>query len=334
MKRWKKALLGCGGALVAIPVILAGVVFLFFPKSAPASAERVPRDAATLRRGEYLFRHVADCGGCHSHHDETRFGLPILGTPGRGFGLKRGGVAFGGAKLPGLYASNITPHPEHGIGRWTDGEILRAIREGVSRDGRPLFMAMPYSNYREMSDEDARAIVAYMRTMTPAADVVPASSVGFPLVVIQRFVPRPLEGPVRAPPRSNRVAYGRYLSTLASCIECHTQRDDRGDMRMDLFLAGGRPFEEPGVMHARSANLTPDPETGMQMTEEQFVSLFHSFREMAAGHAEIPQVERGKSTPMPWFAFADMEADDLRAIYAYLRTVRPIRHRVSTGVRR
>lgn len=333
MARWKKVALGCGCLVVGLPLMAIGAVFLLFPKTAPASSVRVPRDAATVRRGEYLYRHVADCEGCHSHRDETRFGMPILGVPGRGFGTKQGVRNFPADELTGLFVPNITPHPEHGIGGWSDGEILRAIREGVAANGRPLFMVMPYSNYREMSDEDAYAIVAYMRSLPSAPDVVPESSVGFPLVMIQRFPPRPLDGPVRAPPRTDRVAYGRYLATIASCIECHTPRVG-GERQMHLFLAGGQPFRAADVIDVRSANLTPDPQTGLRMTEEQFVSLFQSFRDMSLGHAEIPTVERGRNTVMPWLAYGAMEEDDLRAIYAYLASVPAIRHRVATGIQR
>ena len=136
------AVLGAGGALAYLT--------LRQPASAPPRAGSVPMTPERIARGKYLFENLADCGGCHSAHDETRFGRPVL--PG---GTARGFVFPASMGLPGVVtAPNLTPDKETGLGLWTDGEKIRAIREGISKDGRGLFPMMPYETYREMSDED------------------------------------------------------------------------------------------------------------------------------------------------------------------------------------
>src|SRR5512135_127846 len=153
MKRLMKGLVLVVCALAVL--VGAAIVYLAVkrPAQRPASAEKIEATPARLARGEYLALHVVDCLLCHSDVRFERFGLPrVPGTEGKGgFGFGR---SFG---VPGVvYARNITPDPETGLGRWTDGEILRAIREGVDRNGNALFPMMPYASYHEMADEDAR----------------------------------------------------------------------------------------------------------------------------------------------------------------------------------
>ncbi len=83
--------------------------------------------------------------------------------------------------LPGqIFAANITPDKETGIGNWTDGEKIRAIREGISKDGHMLFPMMPYPNYRFLSDTDVQSLVAYMNTVPQVRNYVPRSKINFP----------------------------------------------------------------------------------------------------------------------------------------------------------
>ena len=90
-------------------------------------------------------------------------------------------------------APNITPDPETGIGRWTDGEVARAIREGVSRDGRPLFPLMNYPAYRDLTDSDVLSIVAYLRTRKPVRRDNGRTDLDFPVGMMIRTVPKPLD---------------------------------------------------------------------------------------------------------------------------------------------
>src|SRR5262249_38728318 len=157
-------------------------------------------------RGRYLFENLCDSDGCHSQRDFTRFGAPVI-VPGRGQGFEFP-TELG---LPGrVNASNITPDRETGIGNWTDGEKIRAIREGVDREGRTLFPMMPYPSYRYMSDEDVESLVVYLNALPPVRHAVPPTQVKFPVNLFIKGVPQPA-GSVRPPNRSDRMKYGEYL---------------------------------------------------------------------------------------------------------------------------
>jgi mono/diheme cytochrome c family protein len=310
-------------ALAAV-ASLAGGVLLYLtlkpPKMAPASAIRVEVSPERIERGRYLARHVMDCFDCHSERDFTRFGGPVVkGAEGKGMGV----MPLAG--LPGtVVVPNLTPDPDSGLGRWTDGEIIRAIREGVDKDGQTLFPLMPYPGYREMSDEDVQAIVAYLRTLPPIKTAWPKTKIDFPVNLLIKGAPQP-GGSVPPPNRADKVAYGRYLVTVANCEECHTQFV-KGELARDQLLAGGRLFAFPaGTVY--SANLTPDPDTGLgKWTEEYFIHKFRSYTPYAEG--ESPLVGKESFTLMPWLAFSQMNDEDLSAIYAYLRTVKPISNAV------
>ena len=133
------------------------------PRSRTLTARKFDSTSARLTRGDYLVNHVTDCMACHAEHDWTNREAPILpGKLGSGqdMNLLKG--------FPGrVYAPNITPDPETGAGNWTDDQLARAIREGVSHDGRALFPFMPYPDYRAMSDEDLASIIVYLRILPP-----------------------------------------------------------------------------------------------------------------------------------------------------------------------
>src|ERR1041385_8502103 len=184
---WRRILLVL--VLLIVVVVGGGLAFLSLrqPESAPPSNIKVDMSPARVERGKFLFQVMADCDGCHSQRDFTRFGGPVVES-GRG----RGFVFPPQMGLPGtVVAPNITPDPETGIGRWTDGEKIRAIREGVGRDGRALFPMMPYTNYRKMSDEDAQKLVAYMNTLAPVRNPLPITVMRFPVSLMIKGVPAP-----------------------------------------------------------------------------------------------------------------------------------------------
>src|SRR5579863_3009153 len=146
--------------LQAIPVVLV-VSFLYVwlrpPSRTSPSNIKVDMSPNRVARGQYLFTAISGCDACHSERDFSRVDGPVVAS-GRGKGqvmpLK---------DLPGrIVASNITPDPETGIGNWTDGEKIRAIREGISKDGHALSPLMPYPSYRIMTDEDVQSLVAFM----------------------------------------------------------------------------------------------------------------------------------------------------------------------------
>jgi cytochrome c553 len=120
--------------------------------------------------------------------------------------------------------------------------VIRAIREGVSRDGQALFPLMPYASFRHMSDEDVFALVAYLRTLPPAKNVLSRSKINFPVSMLIKSVPQPA-GHVPPVDRSNQLKYGEYLMTLAGCGGCHTPME-KGEPLPGKRLAGGEVFRE------------------------------------------------------------------------------------------
>ena len=123
------------------------------------------------------------------------------------------------------------------------------------------------------------------------------------------------------------VARGAYLMAASGCADCHTPIDEQGAPLPGRDFAGGMVFSPNGVGLVRSANLTPDADTGIGgWTEQQFVDKFRAFRGVPARRLE--GAERQQQTEMPWLDYAGMTDDDLAAIYAYLRTVKPVTNRV------
>ena len=315
-------------ALVVLVAAAGGVLArlaLRSPAQRPASAEKIEATPERLARGEYLVVHVADCVGCHSDFHADRFGLPIKkGTEGQG------GYPFDSRLgVPGLVqAQNITQDPEHGLGAWTDGEILRAFREGVDRNGTALFPMMPYEYFHDMSDEDANAVVVYLRTLPPIHKAVAPRQLDFPVNMLIKFAPKPLTGPVSAPSPTDTVAYGKYLVTVAGCRECHTPHDDKGQKIPGSEFSGG--WLMPGPWgRVVSANLTPETENYMgRASREEFIGRFKSFEGMEGENA--PVAPPGKNTVMPWVRFAGMTREDLGAIYDYLKTLTPIKKKINS----
>lgn len=313
-----------GLAVVAVVITgAAGFSWLYFrkPETAEPSSVRVKITPARLARGKYLFT-LADCGGCHSQRDFSRFGGPEMAH-----GVGRGNVFPPELGLPGLVAPrNITPDKETGIGNWTDGEKIRAIREGISRDGTPLFPMMGYQGFRHMSDEDVYSLVAYLNTLTPVRNQVPRSQIAFPVSLLIKSAPRPA-GHVPQPDRSNKVKYGEYLVTIAGCMVCHTPAKNGAPLK-GLTLAGGEEFRFPGAVVV-SANITPDPQTGIgRWSEQDFLDRFYQYKEYVEKGS--PVVGPESFTLMPWLNFAQLEPEDLKAIYAFLRTQPAVYHVVDS----
>lgn len=314
----KKILIGIGVLLVV--VVAGGAAFLGLKKPAQraASAEKIQVTPALLARGKYL----ADmtCLHCHTAPEPTRWTFR-----GNDDVKGAGGLCFDEAMdFPGKVCSaNITPDAETGIGTWTDGEIMRAIREGVSRDGRPLVPIMPYSDYRSLSDEDTRAIVAYLRTLPPVKKAHPAADVKPPLSIVMKFLPKPLDGPV-APPANDPVSRGKYLTTVGGCRGCHTPVDERHVPLPGKDFAGGQAFKMPWVT-VRSANLTPHATGLADRTKENFIA---QFRAVGAPEMGDVKVDPAHNTVMPWLAAANLSDDDLGAIYDYLKSMPPVENAV------
>jgi hypothetical protein len=257
---------------------------------------------------------------CHSDRDYTLFSAPPKpGTAGGGGDEFTHDLGFPGH----YYATNITPG---GIGDWTDGEILRAMTAGVSKDGRALFPIMPYPFLGKADKEDVYSVIAYLRTLEPITNTYPEPETDFPLNFIINTIPAKPE--FQDIDRNDKLAYGEYLAW--SCIECHTVAD-KGQIIIEEAFAGGRDFRLPGGGTVYSLNITPDVETGIgKWTEEQFIQRFKAYQDSAYSPPKVGKNEF--QTYMPWVMYAGMKENDLSAIYTYLMSLEPKRKKVERFV--
>ena len=225
-------------------------------------------------------------------------------------------------------APDITPDRDTGIGTWTDGEKIRAIREGVDKDGNALFPMMPYQSFRRLSDDDAQALVAYLDAMPPVRNALPKTKLAFPVSLMIKSAPQPA-GSVAPPDRNDPKKFGEYLVTVGGCGDCHTPVDDKSNPLPGMMLAGGMVFDT-SYGKVLTPNITPDTETGTgKWSEEFFLKKFYDYKEYAENGP--PAMSGPQSfTLMPWLQFAKREEAELRAIYAYLRTIPPVHHAVET----
>lgn len=307
-------------------VITAGLSYVKFglPNVEPAPDMKVEMTKADIERGRYLAHNVFVCVDCHSDKDYSKFGLTVKeGTIGKGGNLY--GIEMG---LPGdFYARNLTPY---NLGDWTDGEIFRAITVGVNKDGEALFPLMPYGNYRKADPEDIMDIIAYLRTLEPIEYDVPDSEPAFPMNFIINTIPAEPEFTKR-PDISDRVKYGKYLVTVASCSDCHTP-SVQGEPLPGMDFAGGMQFKMPGGT-LTVANITPDLNTGIgSWSEEAFIGRFKQYQDSSLNVNHRLLGEGEFQTEMPWRFYSNMSEEELGAIYAYLRTLNPIENKVTKWV--
>ena len=271
-------------------VVLAGVLGASI---APAAAQ------GDARRGEYLAR-AGGCLGCHT--DAKEGATPYAG----GRELK---TPFGT-----FYGPNITPHPQAGIGRWTEADFMRAMRHGRRPDGANYFPAFPYPSFTGITDNDLRDLWAYLRTLAPSSQASREHDLwlffGWRFLVTFWkwffFEPGPF---VNAPGVSDIINRGAYLvQALGHCGECHTPRNFLGGPRKSRFLAGGKGPEGNDV-----PNLTP---TGLKKWSDKELQDFLVIGTTPDGDfpeetmAEVITNSTSKLTPQ-----------DLAAMIAYLRAL-------------
>jgi mono/diheme cytochrome c family protein len=266
--------------------------------AAPAGAA----EPDAIARGAYL-ANAADCEACHT--DREHGGQPYAG--GRALA-----TPFGT-----FYSPNITPDPETGIGRWSDEQFLRALRDGVRPDGANYFPVFPYPSFTKITDADARAIKAYLFSLPAVRQANRTHDISFP--VSWRFLQDGWKllffspGPFRPEPeRSEEYNRGAYLVTaLAHCGECHTQRNWFGATEPDRFLAGN----PDGPDGKKVPNITPDRKTGIgNWSEDDVIGVLtdgHTpdFDKVGGAMAEVV-----KST-------SRLTDDDRRAIAVYLKSL-------------
>ena len=274
-------------ALVFSLLLVGGLVGFYrlnqnYNSSHPAQDVTVAMTAENIARGE---KFVNFCAGCHSPNGQPpltgqNFIDPVEGGPVDGT----------------LYAPNLTPAGE--IAEWSDGEIMRALREGVHQSGRSL-LVMPSNVFRNLSDADAQAIVAYLRSQPAAGERSPDTRidvVGAVLVttIFPAFTVQPhITQPITAPPEGPTAEYGGYLVSILGCRLCHGENLGGGTGE------GGEPI---------GPNLTA---IVPQWSEEEFVTFFRTGVDPTGRNID-PEV-------MPWKDFSGFaNDDDLKALYAYL----------------
>ncbi|MBO9701380.1 MAG: c-type cytochrome [Sporocytophaga sp.] len=302
-------------------LLIGALIYMKFalPNVGPAPEMKVDMSPAKVERGKYLANYVSVCMDCHSERDWNKFAGPMvegtLGSGGAEFNQKLG--------FPGtFYAQNISPV---GLENWTDGEIFRAITSGVSKDGKALFTVMPHPAYGKMDEDDIKCIIAYLRTLKPEGKQAPESKADFPMNFIINTIPQKPDFH-KIPDTTDVVAYGKYIYTAAACTDCHTKQD-KGRKIEGMTDAGGFEFPLPYGGIVRSANITPDKETGIgNWTEEQFVKRFKAYTDSAARNMIV---HKGRfNTNMPWTMYAGMKEEDLKALYAYLKSIPPVKNNV------
>jgi mono/diheme cytochrome c family protein len=281
-----------------------------------AAAPAVDSVKLSVERGSYLVNSVTICLDCHSERNFKKFAGPLFpGTEGKGG--ERFGPEFG---LPGeVFAKNITPSA---IGDWTDAELIRAITQGVNKKGDTLFPLMPYMHYARMAEQDIKDIVAYIRTLKPIDNKVPDRKLFIPIAAAVPPLPNGQLSQSKPAP-SDLVKYGEYLVNSAACSDCHTPQV-KGQFDFSKAFAGGHSFKTPGFTVV-TPNITPDSATGIGTWTEQM--FLEKFRTNSA--KENLEKEPGKfNTIMPWSVYGQMKEEDLKAIFAYLKTIKPVKSKI------
>jgi mono/diheme cytochrome c family protein len=312
-RTWVRRLAKIAGYGILVLLALAALALTFTvgwrpvigAKKRPLTSRKFQPTPERMRRGEYLAHAVMKCMICHSKYDEKADPPALLSKEGAGH------VLFEQGQIR-LVAPNITSDPETGVGKWSDDAIARAIREGIADDGHPLFPVMPYEHFRHMSDEDLASVVVFIRSLPPVRSELPTSKIPFLFARLTQVAPQPVTKPVPEPDLSIH-ARGAYLVTMGACSDCHTPRNSKFQPIPGMELAGGTPMGE-----ATSANLTPDASGICYYDEALFIE---TMRTGSVGARKLKPI-------MPWWVFRNMTDDDLKALFAYLRTLKPVRHDV------
>ena len=226
-----------------------------------------------------------------------------------------------------IYSRNITGDSAHGIGDWTDGELVYLLRTGIKRDGQyvPPYMAkLPL-----LADEDMNAIIAFLRSDDPlvAADPKPDwdSELTFLTKLLSNLAWKPLPmpaGPVPMPPPGDEKALGRYLALNLDCFSCHSadfKTNGFGDPERSagFFGGGNKPLNRKGEV-ILTGNLTPDPETGIgRWSRQQFIRA-------------VKYLEKPGEPPLryPMAPYPQLTDEEAGAIYTWLQTIPPIKNKV------
>jgi mono/diheme cytochrome c family protein len=267
-----------------------------------------------VARGAYVFA-AAGCAGCHT--DVKNNGQLLAG----GRELK---TPFGS-----FFGPNITAHPEAGIGKWSDADFIRALRQGRRPDGAHYFPVFPFTSFTKMTDRDILDLKAYIFSLPVSAQPSKPSTLGFPFNLrflqfgwkLLYFTP----GTFRPDPaKSEQINRGAYVTqALGHCAECHSPRDAFGGLRTDMLYAGDLNHAGQGT---KVPNITPHRGTGLGgWSEGAYADLLGSGMTpdgdfVGGDMGEVVTNSTSKLTPA-----------DRAAMIAYLRQLRPVEHRVRGG---
>jgi len=269
-------------------------------------------DPKLVARGAYL----VGLSGCAQCHTPFKDGMPDMAKAfAGGFEFKE---VFGTWRSP-----NITQSKKTGIGSWSDQEIIDAIRTGKRKDGSMMYPIMPYMLYNALSNDDAKAIVAFLRTVKGVEHQV-AGNTDLKLPK----PPKPIPAKGTAPDMKDPLAKGAYLATAMHCVMCHTPMSEKGPDMAKAF-AGGFKMEIPknfeklmGTGYLIAPNITQDKATGIgDWTEDQILASFTKF---------VKKDGKPILGPMNMYrmSWSKMPAEDARAVAKFIKSIKGIKHKV------
>jgi mono/diheme cytochrome c family protein len=276
----------------------------------PVSAQGTPASAAEVARGKYVFGATGGCG-CHT--------------------VPKGPINAGGRRYDGpfgtVFASNITPDRQTGIGTWTDEQIITAIRLGRRPNGERLLPVHPFTVFNGMAEEDLKALVAYLRTTPPVSRANQPKKITMPLFEsvflptwLAAFAPKETPPP-KAP--TTGAARGEYLvRAVGHCGECHSPRTMTMATDNSRFLAGNPKGPEDQAM----PNITPDRDTGIGKWSVEEIADY-----LGSGNKPDGDVAGGLMAEVidgTLSGYKDLTQADRVAIAQYLKTIPPIRNKI------
>ena len=293
-------------ALSAAPGIGVGLA----AASAFALAAAAADEDDAVARGAYLAR----AGGCVACHTDVKGG----GTPLAGGGKIE--TPFGT-----FFGPNLTPHPDHGLGRWSEADFIDAMTRGRAPDGARYYPAFPYPSFSAIARTDLADLWAYLRSLAPVARANAPHELMWPFR--WRFLNRVWQWlffrPQTFAPDPSHDAHwnrGAYLSeALLHCKECHSPRTWLGALRTSLAYAGNR--DGPG--DTTVPNITPDAEAGIGRWSEIDIAWL-----LKTGFKPDGNDVQGTMAELIEHGSSHLAEDDRKAIAAYIRSLEPIRYQV------
>jgi mono/diheme cytochrome c family protein len=274
------------GAVIALILQGRGLATRAMPN--PVSSLVVSPDSTLYARGQHIVQ--IECSGCHASTVEAD--APLTGSRDNFFDIPKGPL------LGTLYAPNLTPAGP--LGKASDGQIARAVREGVSFDGRPLIV-MPSPHYHAMSDRDLAAVIAWLRHQSPIPTTPAVRKLNLLAYLVlgihqaETSVQNPVVKPIADTPEDSTSAYGAYLTPILGCSDCH-----------------GVDFKG-----AKSGQLAPHGPDLTRLVREKPYGVF----ELALRHGVKSTGGTLNPVSMPWGTFARLTDVEARAVFEYLKSL-------------